>query len=131
MRFRAILDHAEIMFPRNLAKPFHVNGMTEKMDGDDCACARSDQSFDQIEIQIPGVRFGIDWHRNEIVVIGGQCSRDVGGSANEDFLARRKIENCHRQMQRRGTITNCDPVFAAAIFGKGVLELRNRFTERT
>ena len=46
MRFGAILDHSEIMFSRNLAKPIHVNRMTEKMDGNDCARSRSDQSFD-------------------------------------------------------------------------------------
>ena len=42
VRFGAIFDHNQVMFLRDLAKPIHVHRMTEEVNRNDCARARSD-----------------------------------------------------------------------------------------
>ena len=69
------------MLSSNVAKAVHVDRMTEEMNRDDCTRARSDERFNQIKIEVPGFRFGIDRNGNEIIVIGRERGCDVVANA--------------------------------------------------
>ncbi len=45
MRFRAVLDHNEIVSPGDRVQPIHVDRVAEQMNGNDGAGARRDQAF--------------------------------------------------------------------------------------
>src|SRR5437763_17123537 len=60
-----------------------------------------------------------------------QCSRDVCGSAYQDFVVRGKIESRDRKMKRGGAAADRDAIFASAIRRECFFETWNRLPKRT
>src|ERR1700730_5177746 len=63
-------------------------------------------------------------------MIGRERGGDVRRSADQNFIARGKIESRDREMKRNRAIANRDPIFAAAICRERFFEPGNRFTKR-
>ena len=98
MRFRAILDHGEIMLFGNLVQPIHIDGVPEQMHRNDGARARRDQALNQVKIEVPGLPFGIDRHRDGVGVDDRKRGCDIGARAEQDFIARLQVERRDRKM---------------------------------
>ena len=101
------------------------------MDRNDRSRAHSDKVFDKIDIEVPSAALGIDWNRNEIVVISGKSSGDIRGSADKNFVAGLQLECRHGELERTSPAAHGHTEFAIAIIRERFFKTLDRLAKRT
>src|SRR5581483_4330710 len=130
VRLGAVLDHGETVTIGDLEQPIHVDGVTEEVHRDDRARPLDHEGLDQVEIEVPGDRLGVDRHRNAAVAVDTERSRDVRASADQDLGAGLEAERAHSELERRGAARHGDAVRGADVVRELALERGQILPER-
>ena len=113
MRMRNVFNHAQPMLARNREYRLHVAGLSIKMHRDDGTGAFSDSCFQQVGVEIVGVRQNINKNGCCANVGDGKASGNIRVWNSNYFISRAYIKCCQRQVQRISAIADANSIARA------------------
>src|SRR4051794_3968891 len=105
--------------------------MAIKVHWDDCLGPRGDLRLDQVQVQVPGDRFGIDRDGDRAVVDHGECRRDVRAGTDENLVALADACGANGKLEGCRPAAYSDAIGTPDIGGELGLELPQRAPEGT
>lgn len=121
---RAVFEHEQVVLLGDGDQARHVDRDAEVVHHGDGLGGGRDRGFDRVDVDVAGVRFGIDEDRAGAGQLDGMGGGDVGLRRDDDFIAGAVAEGEVDQVHAGGAGGDADRAGGAGKVGEGLLELR-------
>ena len=95
--FAGVLDHREIVAPRDLEERVHLGRASERVDHQERAGARRDRRFDPLGVDVEHDRIDVDEHGRRPLVAHGIGCRDEGERGHDHLVAFAEAQRARRR----------------------------------